>query len=341
MTTTKEYLEEYGDGLENYFYTDHGQLVYLEEKLTDTRFLVAEAFHYCHTDYDDGYRDEGISYGTPFIYSGKLHSAEGYEKNVLQHDSLTNLQKAMTAIKEEIINLQAEKRVLQQWKSLNKQEIEDSKTFMAAYNLMSNTKRFILIRDSKWSAFIVDNLDKKWIGKSDDDDDNYDSRYYRESNRYKDIEFTFYRDFSRYSNPKEKLFNFNIRLNKDRKDESWRDDWYNYTNQTFDADIVFGDTFEDFQDTLDGWAKSGELNLDRYLNIIQNCALKIHPEIGTILKERLLQSANGKKANSLSSAAAQVEEAEKAAVLVQEIEQVDPSNIDELKKFMSSRGLHV
>lgn len=315
-------IEEIGDS-EDYFYTDKGVLVYLEESLNENKHLVNKVY-YTDSDYHSEYGHSHIDYGETEIYHGRLFSHESFSRTLVNHEDADRIKNQKKKLEDEITLLNNEINQLKIFKNTNSKDFENNKTFHIAHQLMTNTKRFILIRESSYKFSIVDNLDKRLFGHDPDED-----QYWSSERRYKDIEFTIYRDFSLYGNPKDKLFNFSIRLKKDN-DNDWREDATYIYNKNFDVDVHFFDTFEEIQSIADQWARDDKLTPSAYLRLINQCNLEINPELGEVFKAQLVKNAKDVILDKTKYRDNYVNDISKANKDLTDIENIDPSDIKTL-----------
>lgn len=321
--------EEIGDD-ENYFYTDKGDLVYREESLSETKHLVNYVY-YVNSDYHSEYGSSNVDYGDTIVYCGRLHNNESFVRSQITHESVEQLELRKKKLSEEIAVLNKEVNRLEEFKRANAKDYENNKTFSIAHNLLTNTKRFILVRENSYNFHIVDNLDKRFV-----DFDKETDEYYNSERRYKDIEFTIYRDFSKYGNVKDKMFNYSIKLDRDR-DNSWRDDTKYIPNKFFEVDIEFFDTFEEIQLVADQWVRENKLTPKTYLNLISQCKLKVNPELGEAFKEDLLKNARRIKRDKTEYQKKCSDEIIEASKKLEDLEKIDPTDILTLTRLHGGR----
>lgn len=286
---TEDYLKEFKIDTSNYYYTEKGVLVYLEEKLSNNRFLVSHVHYVEYEDYSPESNNtfQGLENGTTFVYTGSLYKSENYSKLLLEHDGLKYQKARKEELEKAIASLSKELNELEKVRNMNKKQFEDNKTFLAAYNLLNNTSRFIVVRDSDWRCYIIDNLDKKYIPDQEEVSGDYD--YYDKKYRYTDIEFTFYREFSSRTNPKDKLFNYSIKLTPEKEERKWRDD-STYIKPNSEGDIEFVNDYKELNLLLDNWLQESKLSPSTYLNLIQGSEkLKPSPFLGAKLKAQFIE----------------------------------------------------
>lgn len=318
-------IEEH-DSIENFYYIQDGTLVHLDETIGENRHLVSDVF-YIRGNHGDSYHEfDSYDCGTPYLYTGKLFKTDTFERGTAKHDAINKLELEKSNLNKEISALRNEKYELEKARRVNSSMYEDNKTISMTLKLLENTKRYILVRESNWRYHLIDNLNKDYIG--------YDEESDTSSNKYKDVEFTIYRDFSRNTNVKDRLFNFKIKLTKNNKDH-WRDDVdYVADRNSIGVDVEFFDKLEEMQDTVDNWFKENKLDNQTYIKIIKECNLKLNPESGQKFKDNLIKSQSNQLQHKIKYRNDSEADIVKINNLIEEYKEIPVTDIDAFLKII-------
>lgn len=333
---TEDYLKKFIKDDSQYYYTEQGVLVYLEETLSEDRHLIS---HVHYVEYDDPNPEvyhtyQGLNNGPTFVYTGKLYKSDSYSQVLLEHDALKYQKDRKAELENAIAKLRKELTELENIKHINKNQFEDNKTFLAAFNLLTNTKRFVVVRDSEYRCYVIDNLDKKYIPEDTADDE---ESYYENKYRYRDIEFTFYREFSKFSNVKDKQFNYRIKLTPEesKKGSSWRDNIVDFKPDV-DGDLEFLDTFEELNELLDKWLDEGKLTSTTYMRMIKESQkLKPSPMIGKKLKAEHIEREKNNRAHKLKTVRDYEEYLKESDLLINKFIEADDSDFSKINQLIN------
>lgn len=274
-------VEELNGDLENFYFINDGVLVLLEEHIGVDRYLVRNVYE-IEERYEDNYTASYDSYelGGQYLYNGKIYDCEKYKYSTVIHDAVDIAKNEMHTLKDKIKELEEQKAGLENSLKIESEKYKGNKAIYTAIQLLEKTKRFIVVRESKIRCFVIDNMSKKLLAE-----DNIEHNYYTD---FKDVEFTFYRDYSSKTNIQDNLFNFSIKLNKENG--GWLDEYEIPSYKTIGADIEFFDTIDEVQDILDTWVSNGDITKETYLLLVDKCNLKVKPELGAVLKKQIIDS---------------------------------------------------
>lgn len=328
----KKYVEE--EELHKYFYTDDGRLVQLIETISNDKHIVSYANYYEQYSWDGENSYTGIDYSDEIIYRGNLFKYDSYVKNAIEHDHNKTLETRRTKLNEEIKELEKQKNELQMFQKNNAKQLEANKVFQVAFDLMTNTKRFVFIRESSCNYYIIDNKNKRVIPDQTEDE------YYRDTSRYKDVKFTFFRDLSGYGNIGNGNFNYSVELDRESGNGSYSNSFKYISNNDFKTEVHFFDTFDELQVLIDDMLLKDELSPRSYLEIVNQYKLKINVEAIKKFKDKIIETVKNEQTNLKKQQQETVEKMTNVATRILNYENIDLSDVKSLIKVIRDERIY-